>query len=82
MYKRQALAASAAVVAARFVDVAGLSPWIVAAGGLIAGLGSYSLRQIFFVQPTQSRRRPQLASGAGSWLLVGVVGSLLVALVG
>ena len=76
-----ALAAAGAVVSTRFVDVAVLAPWVVAAGGLVAGLGSYSLRQIFFVQPTQSRRRPQIASGAGSWLLVGVVVSLLVALV-
>ncbi|MCA0437956.1 MAG: hypothetical protein LCH98_16010 [Actinobacteria bacterium] len=75
-----ALAAAGAVVAARFVDVAGLTSWVVAGGGLTAGLGSYSLRQIFFVQPTQSRRRPQVASGAGSWLLVGVVVALLVAL--
>lgn len=76
-----ALAAAGAVGAARGVDVAGLNGWVVAAGGMVAGLGSYALRQIFFVQPTQSRRRPQVASGAGSWLLVGVVVSLLVALV-
>ena len=76
-----ALASAGAVGAARFVDVAGLAAGVVAAGGVVAGLGSYALRQIFFVQPTQSRRRPQVASGAGSWLLVGVVVSLLVALV-
>lgn len=74
------LAAAGAVGAARLVDVAGLAPWLVAAGGVVAALGSYSLRQIFFVQPTQARRRPQVASGAGSWLLVGVVVSVLVAL--
>ena len=76
-----ALAAAGAVVAARLIDVATLSGWVVAAGGLVAGLGAYSLRQIFFVQPTQARRRPQVASGAGSWLLVLVVVSLLVTLV-
>lgn len=76
------LAAAGAVGASRLVDMTGLTSWVVAAGGLVAGLGAYSLRQIFFVQPTQSRRRPQVASGAGSWLLVGVVVSFLVALAG
>lgn len=74
------LAAGGAVSADQFVDIGTLSAWVVALAGIIAGLSSYSLRQIFFVQPTQSRSRPQLASGAGSWLLCGVVVSVLVAL--
>ena len=46
---------------------------LIALAGVIAGVGSYALRQILFVQPTQSRRRPQFASGAASWLITGVV---------
>lgn len=76
-----ALSSAGAVVAARAVDVSGLSAWVVVTAGILAGLGSYSLRQIFFVQPTQSRRLPQLASGTGSWLLVSVLVSALVSLV-
>ncbi|WP_219105498.1 hypothetical protein [Austwickia sp. TVS 96-490-7B] len=74
------LAAVGAGACGGLVDAAALNRPILILGGVIAGLGSYSLRQIFFVQPTQSRRRPQLASGAGSWLLVGVVVNALVAL--
>ncbi|SEV89990.1 hypothetical protein SAMN05421595_0321 [Austwickia chelonae] len=75
-----ALAGAGAYAAHTVVDVAGLPAWVLVGAGSVAGLGSYSLRQIFFVQPTQSRRRPQIASGAGSWLIVGVVVSVLVGL--
>lgn len=67
------LAAAGAGLAARSVPVGGVPAWAVALAGVIAGVGSYALRQILFVQPTQSRRRPQFASGAASWLITGVV---------
>lgn len=67
-----------ATVAARAVPVGALPAWAAVVAGVLAGVGSYALRQIFFVQPTQSRRRPQVASGAASWLITGVVISALV----
>lgn len=73
------LAAAGAGIAAHLVPVGAVPGWAAALAGVVAGVGSYALRQILFVQPTQSRRRPQFASGAASWLVTGVVISALVA---